>query len=109
MDTLESVGLGGRALADAVGKPWGRLGKPWGRARRSSFVVGRSSLVFRRLSFGAGRWLVDILGNPSLRSTAFEDALASFSDTLKDKPSWGQFGANMNQHRGQIGTNLGLT
>ena len=48
VDTLESVGLGGRALADAVEKLWGRLRKPWGRARRESLVVRRSSFVVCR-------------------------------------------------------------
>ena len=62
VDTLESVGLGGRALADAVGKPWGRLGKPWGRARRSSIVVRRSLSVVRRSSFAVCRSALVVVG-----------------------------------------------
>ena len=54
VDTLESVGLGGRALADAVGKLSGRLRKPWGRVRRWSFVARLSSFVVRRWSLVGG-------------------------------------------------------
>ena len=72
-----------------MGTPWEALGTRSSFVdRRSSFVVGRSLLVFRRLSFGAGRWLVDIVWNPNLRHKAFEGALASSSDTLEDEPSY---------------------
>ena len=48
---------------------------------------------------------MDILENLSLRGKAFVNALASFGDTVKDGPSWGQLGANMSQ----LGAILGPT
>ena len=58
--------------------------------RRSSFVVRRRSFVARLSPFVVRRWSLvgGHLGNSSFRNKAFEDALASFSDTLEDEPSY---------------------